>query len=430
MNILMIYRNNPLETSGAVTLDLFYEFRKRGHKVCLLVNKFDTRYPEGVVSMETKFIHWKDRAINKIKRTLRLEKHLVTNPKYHFHEADETKMFYSTKSILQKAGMKPDAVIVLFAKNFVNTKNLQEIYTLTRAPVYWMMYDTAPLTGGCHYSWDCTGYHNACGSCPGLYSNDPNDITHRNMLFKQKHIDQTDISLVIASKWQEEQAMKSSLFRNKAIHKIFISINPDVFFPLPAAKSREPFNIPDDKKVMFFGAYFLNHERKGIKYLIEALQILKARLKDEPELDSNILLLIAGMETDKVKPMLPFEHKDLGMLNNSTGVASAYQAADIFLCPSIEDAGPSMVNQSIMCGTPVVAFNQGVAMDIVISGDTGYRARLMDASDFAEGMYRILKLNPDELSEMKQNCRRLGLQLLDPERSTEQWLQMVENNQA
>lgn len=430
MNILMIFRNNPLETSGAVTLDLFNDFRANGHRVCLLVNKYHPSYPNGVVSMETKIAHWKERVENKIKRMLGREAQLVADPKYHFHEADESRMFYSTTSILQKAGMKPDAVVILFAKNFVNARNIREIYEHTHAPVYWLMYDTSPLTGGCHYSWDCTGYQKLCGSCPGLYSKNPNDITHKNMLFKQEHLSQTNISLIIASKWQELQAEKSSLFKNKPVHKIFISINPEVFYPEAFAKCRPALNIPVEKKVIFFGAYFLNHERKGMKFLLDALQILQKKLELNSQSHANILLLIAGMETELLKPMLPFEFKDLGMLNNSTGVASAYRAAHLFVCPSIEDAGPSMVNQSIMSGTPVVAFNQGVAMDIVITGQTGYRAKMNDAADLAEGMFRILSLSTDEHEEMKKNCRTLGMELLHPKSSTQKWLHILENNQG
>jgi len=430
MNILMIFRNNPLETSGAVTLDLFNDFRAHGHHVCLLVNKYHPAYPEGVISMESKYAHWKERILNKLKRMLGMEKRLVSNPKYHFHEADESRMFYPTSSILKKAGMKPDAVVILFAKNFVNAKNIREIYERTHAPVYWLMYDTSPLTGGCHYSWDCTGYQKLCGSCPGLYSTNPNDITHKNMLLKQKHINPINISLIIASKWQELQAEKSSLFKDKKVHKIFISINPDVFYPMPFSECRPPLNIPVDKKVIFFGAYFLNHERKGMQYLLDALNILHGRLKAQPRLYSNVLLLIAGLETDLIKPMLPFPFIDLGMLNNSTGVAAAYRAADVFVCPSIEDAGPSMVNQSIMSGTPVVAFNQGVAMDIVIPGKTGYLASMKDASSLAEGLYRILMLDTEDHQEMKNNCRELGMELLNPQKNTGKWLEILENNKG
>ncbi|MEO6488419.1 MAG: glycosyltransferase [Ferruginibacter sp.] len=425
MNILMIFRNNPLETSGAVTLDLFNDFKNKGHTVKLLVNKYDPSYPAGVISMETHYLFWKNKVINKLQRMFRLINKKPTDDKYHFHEVDEEKVFYSTNSILRTAGMKPDVIIILFAKNFVNAKNIYELNVQTKAPVYWMMYDTSPLTGGCHYSWDCSGYQGTCGRCPGLFSSDPNDITHKNLVYKKKFLDKTDISIVLASEWQSLQVARSTLFKDRTIHKILIAINPEVFKPVSKEVSHNKFSIPLEKKVIFFGAYNLDHERKGMHYLLEALLILEKMLSNDPALKSKIVLLIAGLEVDKIKNQLPFPNIDLGMLDNNYGIASAYQAADIFACPSVEDAGPSMINQSIMAGTPVVSFAQGVSLDIVTTGVTGYRAKLKDSHDLARGMYSILSMNEAELAKMKKNCRDMAMDLFHPEVSTNKWLTIL-----
>ena len=59
----------------------------------------------------------------------------------------------------------------------------------------------------------------------------------------------------------------------------------------------------------------------------------------------------------------------------------------MFLNPSTDDAGPSMVNQSIMCGTPVVSFNLGTAVDVIENGISGFKTD--DISP--EGFYRTLE---------------------------------------
>jgi glycosyltransferase involved in cell wall biosynthesis len=425
MNILMIFCNNPLRDSGAVTLDLFNEFKAKGNTVKLLVNTYNPGYPDGIISMETFYLFWRKRIINKVKRMLGLVKTKITDNRYHFHEIDDQKTFYKTDELLKKANIKPDAIIILFAKNFINSKNIYELHKKTGKPVYWMMYDTSPVTGGCHYTWDCLGYQNSCGNCPGLFSNDQFDVTYQNLLYKKKYIDKTNISLVLASEWQYLQAKKSIIFKDKPIHKIFISINPDVFKIVPKEISRKKVGVATEKKVIFFGAKTFRDERKGFKYLLEALKILKLLLKEESGLMESVHLLIAGEETEKFKNELPFEYSNLGLLNNSDGVASAYQAADIYLCPSIEDAGPSMVNQSIMCGTPVVSFAQGVSLDIVVTGKTGYLARLKDSEDMAKGIYNILKMADDEYMEMKMSCRKMALELFHPEVSINKWLKII-----
>ena len=425
MNILMLYTHNPLYTAGIASLDLFNEFKKNGHNVKLLVNQYDTNYPEGVISMETFFLYWKKKLLKKIKRRLRLNKKDITDPKYHFHDLNEEKEYYKTNKILKKAKMEPDVIIVLFAKNFINSKNIFELCKKKNTPIYWVMYDMAPLTGGCHYAWDCKGYQNNCGNCPGLFSSDPYDITFKNFLYRRNYIDRTDIQIVTASEWQYRQTKESTLFKNRTIYKILTAVNKDIFKPLAKEDIRKRNVIQYDKKVIFFGAVELDNKRKGMKYLLEAFKILKDLLIMDSELKNKIFLLIAGNEFDKIKDYLPFEYHSMGMVDNTYGIASAYQAADIFVCPSIEDSGPTMINQSIMCGTPVVCFEMGVALDLVFNGKTGYCAKLKDSKDLAQGMYNILSLPACEYEIMQNNCRQLALDLFQPAVNINNWIQIL-----
>ena len=71
-----------------------------------------------------------------------------------------------------------------------------------------------------------------------------------------------------------------------------------------------------------------------------------------------------------------------------------------------------MINQAMMCGTPVVAFSTGVALDLVITGKTGYRAKCGDSKDLAIGLSYILDLSENHLKIMKDNCRSLALELM------------------
>jgi glycosyltransferase involved in cell wall biosynthesis len=45
-----------------------------------------------------------------------------------------------------------------------------------------------------------------------------------------------------------------------------------------------------------------------------------------------------------------------------------------------------MINESIMCGTPVVSFRMGVAEDLIINGETGYIVKLKNIRDLANGI--------------------------------------------
>jgi glycosyltransferase involved in cell wall biosynthesis len=278
------------------------------------------------------------------------------------------------------------------------------------------MYDMAPFTGGCHYAWDCTGYQKNCGSCPALFSSEPHDTSFKNLSYKKTFLDKTEIQILAGSEWQYAQAKMSALFRNKPVHKMLLPIDSTVFKPGDKTKLREMLKIGRDKKVIFFGAVGLAEKRKGMQYLIESLNKLKEIVHNsDPDLGSNILLLVAGKGLDSIAGLIPFESVHLGYLDNKHGIASAYQTADLFLCPSIEDSGPMMINQSIMCGTPVVSFEMGVSVDIVISGETGYRAKLRNSDDLAQGIYNVLKLNSDDYNKLSERCRALALRLYSPE---------------
>lgn len=417
MNILLINYNNPFQESGIVVLDLFNEFKRKGHNVKVLVNTYNAYYPEGIISMETFFTSLKRRLLDKVQYHLKIDRNFLTktDPKYCIFGLSEQKIFYKTSKLLDKANFIPQVTIILFAKDFINTKNIYELYHKTNSPVLWVMFDMAPLTGGCHYAWDCEGYKKSCGNCPGLFSANPFDITYKNLNFKKNFIDRTNIQIIAGSEWQYRQAKESFLFRDKIIHKILISVDPTIFKPVDKLEIRRKMGIPTDKKVIFFGALGLNSARKGMKYLLESLTKFKEMIKEDSEFRQQIFLLTAGNGFDKIRDYLPFEYKSMGLLDNTYGIASCYQAADIFICPSIEDSGPTMINQSLMCGTPVVSFEMGVASDLVKTGETGYLARIKDSKDLVQGVFNTLMLNRANFDKLSENCRNLALKLCSPE---------------
>jgi glycosyltransferase involved in cell wall biosynthesis len=167
-----------------------------------------------------------------------------------------------------------------------------------------------------------------------------------------------------------------------------------------------------DKQIIFMGATAIGEERKGARYMMEALRILSASLPAGTK--EKVFVMIAGRSDNNALKDIPFPHKFIGFLNDDRLLALAYQSADILVCPSIEDAGPMMINEAIMCGTPVVAFEMGVALDLVHTGKTGYRAKLRDSEDLAKGIATMLDLSQDEYKVMSSNCRELGLRLCHP----------------
>jgi glycosyltransferase involved in cell wall biosynthesis len=157
---------------------------------------------------------------------------------------------------------------------------------------------------------------------------------------------------------------------------------------------------------MFAGCQHLDDERKGMNYLLRALEILYTRLSDDER--NSVLLVLAGHDIDSIKELLHFDYVYLGYVKQFQ-LPEIYSMSNVFLSPSVNDAGPSMVNQSLSCGTPVVAFEMGTALDVVKDQDTGYCAKLRDSDDFARGIEMIFRMPSERYTEIRNHCREMAL---------------------
>jgi glycosyltransferase involved in cell wall biosynthesis len=267
--------------------------------------------------------------------------------------------------------------------------------------------DMAPFTAGCHYAWECIRYQKECGNCIAMFSQHFDDQSHLNWKYKKHLIEETDITFIAAAEWQWRQIQNSSLLANKNKIKILAPTDDDLFRPHDKHHARRNLNLPLDKRLILCGTVYPRHRRKGYKELIEALHILYLALSDHER--EAVMLVMAGDIIQDLQNDISFDVKFTGYLSHPE-LAFAYQAADIFLNSSIEDSGPTMINQAIMSGTPVVAFEMGVAPDLVKSGVTGYMAKLKDTADFAHGIQYILSLPQSEYDSMASQCRRLALE--------------------
>lgn len=413
MKVLILSSSNPYKIAGIVAKDLLESLNTdTSIKATLLVRVWGKYLSEDIISYDSVFAYYLDLIRRKVKGVIRLtglhskefKQIKNTDQQYIVQDFDQTKTTYSSKKILKKYGDNPDVIIVLFMSKFLTYKNLHELNKITGAPILLYMMDMAPLTGICHYAWNCEGYKNSCGNCPALFSDDPVDQSYINLAFKKKYADKTNIIPVVASQMQYLQASKSQLFKDDKIFKILLAVNDRQYTPYNKFISRQKLSLPENGKILFFGAGSFSEKRKGLDELLLALNILY----QSNDWTQPIHLAIAGNNMEIVEKSLPFPYTLLGQLNHQS-LPVAYSAADVFICPSIQDSGPMMINQSLMCGTPVVSFEMGVALDLVINGLTGYKARLKDSEDLASGIKEILTLNKEEYEALSSNCRRVAL---------------------
>lgn len=412
-NILLISSGIPTDNSPKMALDMCRALSQQ-HDVDLLL-KYPIDSDVNTISVFSKFdiyLHSKFNIIirgfnffrKKTKEGINIltgKKNRKALPQYHFFGIDDKNPPVNSKRVLKKIQKDYDFIVVFFWQGMITSKTLYDIYQKTKKPILLISADMFPMTGGCSYFWDCERLEKACGKCPGLNSLDENDDTRVNFLYKRELLQQINC-VFLGNSWMNNFAEKTGLFKN--IDKVYPIINENIFKPQDKKNLKRGKNY-SDKIILFFGAVTANEIRKGSIYLVEALQLLATK---RPELIDRILLLVAGNKSDIIG-LEKFEVVKTGHLNFEK-LAECYAMSDIFLSPSIQDAGPMMLNQALLCGTPAVAFEMGTACDF-LNSNTGYIAKYKDSEDFCNGILSLIDKSKVELEFMSKECRRQSLEV-------------------
>lgn len=88
--------------------------------------------------------------------------------------------------------------------------------------------------------------------------------------------------------------------------------------------------------------------------------------------------------------MLPFEVYSLNYISNEKELANVYNAADIFVTPSLEENLPNTIMEAMASGTPCIGFQVGGIPEMIDHLHNGYVAEYKSAEDLANGIHWIL----------------------------------------
>lgn len=270
---------------------------------------------------------------------------------------------------------------------FLSLKSLEKIAKMNK-PILWTLHDMWAFTGGCHYTSGCIKFQDHCSNCPSLFFKSDKDASYRIFDQKLELFDQLNLTVVTCSNWLAQEALKSRLFRLKNIFCIPNPIQIEQFKPLDKIKARESLKLPIGKKLILIGAMNLKDERKGFRFLIEALDTLK---------NIDFELIVFGKLDKNIIQKIPVKIHQLGKLKNEAEIVMAYNAADVYAAPSLQDNLPNTVMESMACGVPVVAFNVGGISDMVDDGVNGILAEPRSSKKLSNGIK--LLLNDDNLRE-------------------------------
>lgn len=274
---------------------------------------------------------------------------------------------------------------------FLGMPQLKALFTLQK-PVFWHMHDYWAFTGGCHYPGGCRKFETGCGFCPALRKPIEQDATALQLLAKQELYRINQPTLVGASAWLTKEAEKSYLASYAKVAHVPNPIDTSFYATVAEDSLRMRLGIKPDEKVLLFAAMNTADVRKGFNELTEALSYLKNSS------DLPLRLLVAGKSS--LPGNLPYPASFLGALN-ATEMRAAYQAADVFVIPSLEENLPNTILESLASGTPVVGFDAGGIPEMVIDGKSGFLAKTGDAVQLGQAIEKALLTNwPENFEEV------------------------------
>ncbi|HAD82858.1 MAG: hypothetical protein A2273_07380 [Candidatus Edwardsbacteria bacterium RifOxyA12_full_54_48] len=288
-----------------------------------------------------------------------------------------------------------------------------------KCPVVWTFHDMWPFTGGCHYDGGCGKYETQCSGCPQLKSRRASDLSRWGWKAKSRAWLSKKYTVVAPSHWMARSAGASNVLKNARIEIIPYGLDTEVYKPVDKKAAREILNLPQDKRIVLFGAFSPGGDkRKGSALFFEALPYLRRSFQPR-----DLEIVIFGHRDGISSSGAGYDITTTGYLHDDQSMALLYSAADLQVVPSLQDNLPNTVLESLACGTPVAAFNTGGMPDMIDNMENGYLAKPFDACDLAEGIKWILRKSEGG-GELKTAAREKALREFGLERTVESHLNL------
>jgi glycosyltransferase involved in cell wall biosynthesis len=177
--------------------------------------------------------------------------------------------------------------------------------------------------------------------------------------------------------------LASRTMPDRTIEIVPNGVDTEMFQPVGRAEE------PDDKvKLLFVGRLA---DQKGLSYLIRALGQLEPAIRQKIEVE----LVGAGPE----EPMLRSMVAELGLENvvrfagwvPRTDIVSHYQAADVFVLPSLDEGLPNVVLEAMASGHAIIATDITGNRELVRDGVNGLLVPPADPDALANAIRRVVE---------------------------------------
>ncbi len=260
------------------------------------------------------------------------------------------------------------------------TMSIEDIGRIRR-PIVWTFHDMWAFCGAEHVEPDASrwapGYlrENRSIGDTGL------DID-RWVWTRKKNAWQQPMRIIVPSRWMADCVGRSALMAGKPVAIIPNVLDTECFRPHDRAECRRILGLPQDRKLVLFGAIqSATDVNKGYDLLSAALGKLAVQAQA-----GKFECVVFGQTAPASGPIPAIKTHWLGHIDCETTLAQIYSAADVMVVPSRVENLPQTATEAQSCACPVVAFRTCGLPDAVDDRITGYLAEPYDPEDLARGI--------------------------------------------
>ncbi|EMT6383358.1 glycosyltransferase [Providencia rettgeri] len=279
------------------------------------------------------------------------------------------------------------------------TMSINDVAKISK-PIVWTLHDMWAFCGAEHVTHDNEDARWRKGyTKKNRVLNDKGFDLDRYVWEKKLKLWKKPMHIVTPSEWLANCAKESYLFQDWPISVIPNPIDTSIYKPLDKSCCRNILNLPEDKKIILFGAIGgSKNTNKGFDLLESALKHLYMDKDINPD---KIVCVIFGQSRPANFESIPFQTIWLGHIYDDISLSIIYNSADIMVVPSRIENFPQSATEAQACGVPVVGFDTSGVSNAIIHNETGYLAEPFNPKCLSNGITKII--NDNKVSQQLGN---------------------------
>lgn len=165
------------------------------------------------------------------------------------------------------------------------------------------------------------------------------------------------------------------------------------------------------------------HERKGLKYLIEAIPEIITKFQ-------NIKLAIVGEgpqrnELEKLIKELKIENHVI-LTGRQKEIPKLLKCSDIFVLPSRREAFGLVILEAMISGLPIIASNTGGIPEIITANKTGILVEPESSQELSKALIKLIE-NDKKRQEFSLAGQKLVHEKFEAKKMAEEYAKIYEN---